>query len=122
MSGKLTPCGNCPFRLDVPGYIRPERGQEIRAALLQGGTFPCHKTVDYSDEDEGDGPRPMGRDERWCAGALITMEHTGGCERNQMVRIASRLGILDLRELDMDAPVAKSWREWRDHLKAGERA
>jgi len=28
------PCRNCPFRIDIPGYLHEERAREIIEALL----------------------------------------------------------------------------------------
>lgn len=111
---KHTPCGNCPFRKDVAAYIRPERGREIRASLQRGGMFPCHKTVDYDDsDDEGEGRVTV--ESIFCGGALALMEKNGGAYQNQMVRISSRLGLLDIDEIDKDT-VPDTWEEWFGHL------
>lgn len=109
-----TPCNNCPFRTDVKPYLRPQRASEIRDALERGGDFPCHKTVDYSD-GEDDGKRT--KDSKFCAGALILMEKDFGAVQNQMVRIGSRLGLIDLDELDMDAPVYEDFDGWEDSFQ-----
>lgn len=115
-----TPCDNCPFRLDRPGFIPPARGREIAQTLAAGGSFDCHKTLDYSGDDEEGEPRRT-RKSQWCAGALIFLEHNGGAERNQMVRISQRLGMLgDLDELDMAAPVPRRLSTWLAHLRKGE--
>lgn len=104
---RTTPCANCPFRSDIRPFIYPERAREI----LEGeGTFPCHKTVDYSvDADDGDGLGGAGRvheKSQQCAGVLIVREHIG--RPNQIMRIAERLGMYDHTKLDMHAPVYKS--------------
>lgn len=112
MPAKLAPCGKCPFRTDVPAYIRLERGREIKRALDGGGMFPCHATVDYNHDSGG----RVTAESRFCAGALVLMEHEGGCYQNQMVRICHRLGDLDLEHLDLEAPVPHSWRDWFEHL------
>lgn len=104
-----TPCPHCPFRTDIRGYLRPERMEEIIDALLDGGTFTCHKTT-VPDEEDGmvDGPNAQ-----HCAGALIFLEHQ---ERpNQMMRIAERLGFYDRTKLDMEAPVPDCEYELIEH-------
>lgn len=114
-----TPCSLCPFRTDVPAYIREARGEEIWESLGRGAMFPCHKTVDYSD-DEGDGR--VTSTSQFCAGALILMEQEwegqGGAMANQMVRICTRIGSppLDLDALNMDAPVFGEVNTWFAHL------
>ena len=96
-----TPCPHCPFRTDIPGYLRPERMEEIVGDLLWGYTFTCHETT-VVDDDDGfemrDGPKAQ-----HCAGALIFLEHQD--RPNQLMRIAERLGRYDRARLDMDAPV-----------------
>lgn len=114
MSGfKLTaPCRDCPFRSDRPFPLRPERGEEIAHALLSDGSFHCHKTVDYSDDE----PSSVGAQE--CAGSLIILERMGA--PHQMMRIAERLGMYDHTKLDMDAPVYDDLDEWVDALYLGD--
>lgn len=112
MRGQMnTPCDNCPFRSDVRPYLRPERGREIWAALQQGGTFPCHKTTVHVETDDGE-DLVSGPDSLWCGGALRLLETRGGADRNQMVRIGERLGIIDLTKLDREAPVYESPEDW----------
>lgn len=97
---KLTkPCDNCPFRIEGGIRLHPERAREIANCFVQepGATFPCHKTVDYSEADE-DGEAPMTRDNQMCAGGLILSEHFG--RPNNMLRMAMRLGLYDPDKLD----------------------
>lgn len=104
------PCDSCPF---CPGRffgLKKERIIEIVNALESGGTFACHKTVDYDDED-GDGRPGTGS---FCAGALVMLEKAQDSEMaplNQYLRICERLGSYDHRKLDMDAPVFDSFEE-----------
>ena len=95
------PCKHCPFRYDIPGFLREERAEEIARDVLRGtGSFPCRKTLDY-DSDDGEG-RETDKTQM-CAGALIFAEH---CEQwGQMMRIVSSLQLLDLNALKMDSPV-----------------
>ena len=113
MKNCVAPCNNCPFRTDVEGYITPDRGREIWADLQRGGEFSCHKTT----EDDGEGNRHSTLKSKFCAGALIMMEHHPlGADQNQMVRIGMRLGLINLEALDMEAPVFKTSEEWFKHL------
>ena len=90
MTGKpLTrPCSDCPFLRGslFENSMHIERAQEIADSLEGGAMFSCHKTVDY---EHG---RP--EQEKWCAGALATMENEGTVMQNQMVRICVRLGMI----------------------------
>lgn len=107
----MKPCANCPFLREQVRMLRPARKREIAAELRRGGWFPCHKTVDYEDSDEGRTTHKS----RWCAGALATMENNprgAGAAENQAVRIAQRLGILDLDKLTGRDLVFGSLREW----------
>lgn len=102
------PCPQCPFRTDIPPYLYPARVRQIEASLVHG-VFPCHKTTDWGDGDDGDGDTeyvPTG-EERHCAGALILLEKTG--RPSQWMRISGRLGDYDRRKLNMAAPVFNSW-------------
>ncbi len=96
----ISPCAMCPFRRNMAErfQLHPERVEEI----LSASTFPCHKTVDYSNDDyEDDGE--ITADSKQCAGFLILHEHE---ERpTQMMRIVERLGLYDRTKLDMDANV-----------------
>jgi hypothetical protein len=72
----VRPCAKCPFRRDVPGYLRPGRVAEI-ATGLERGTFDCHMAPKNNPQH--------------CAGALILLEKKG--QPSQMMRIAERLGL-----------------------------
>lgn len=109
-----TPCRLCPFRSDIDPYLRPERAQEIAQTLLDGGSFACHKTVDYSERDdmpeEEIGQGRVTAASQQCAGALATMERGG--HMGQGARIAARLGLYDPTQLDPNAPVYGSLPDW----------
>lgn len=87
------PCANCPFlRSDKRVDLRRARIKEIHQYMTdaQGASFPCHKTVDYSQDD------PTGQ-ESHCAGGII---YSLMQERpNQLTRIALRLRMIDADEL-----------------------
>ncbi len=93
------PCANCPWRKDVARFLSPERYRELAAVvLLNGESFHCHKTVDYS-EPEGQ----IVDTSKLCAGAMIMARKLGS--DLQIVQIAQRLGIHTEVKLDMEAPV-----------------
>ncbi len=85
------------------------RAREIAGLFTdsRGGSFACHKTVDYVDEDADE--RPMRDGEQICAGGLIFAEKQGAA--NQFVRIMERLGAYDARELRGHEHVFDSLRE-----------
>lgn len=105
------PCPNCPFRTDIPGYLREDRAREIAASLAGGAEFPCHKTT-VPDPDD-DGQNMATSDSQFCAGALIVLEHMG--QPNQMMRIAERFGVYQPAKLDKETPVAYSLTEFVSH-------
>ena len=80
------PCAACPFRKDVPIYLRQSRREEIAQHLYDGIWFPCHNTVEYHDEDDHDTSKAKS-----CAGAVKALALVGGT--TQMDRIAERLGM-----------------------------
>src|SRR5690348_9305882 len=97
------PCPKCPFRTDIPTFLRKARAREIADALTRHQqTFQCHQTVDYSRADDAGNGNDRTPNAQHCAGALIMLEHMG--QPNQMMRIMERLGGYDCRKLDMSAP------------------
>jgi hypothetical protein len=116
-----TPCKRCPFLASRPIPLRPGRVEEIRDSLRDGGSFPCHKTVDYDEagDDIDNGTwNPRGA-ELHCAGALILMDKEGEIGQNQMLRIVMRLGMFNPDELDMDALVFESWDDMINAMEGG---
>lgn len=89
-------CKACPFRNDVPVYLRAERRAEIVRALLDDLTFHCHEYVEHDEDDDGEafvastGPE--------CAGARKALARAGGMSQN--ARIEARLGMLSEEDLD----------------------
>lgn len=107
------PCDNCPFlKAKVDAFRLPRaRKREIANSLRRGQMFPCHKTVNYENDDEG---RVTGKS-RFCAGALLTMNNEDpeqGCMANQMARICARLGEFNPDELQGAELVFSSLDEW----------
>ena len=91
------PCDECPFRADK---IFPlESGQVIE--IVEGGKFPCHKTLNADMEDVGEAAA--------CAGLMILLEKEN--MPNQIMRIGERSGFYDRTKLNMDAPVYASIEE-----------
>lgn len=98
------PCAKCPFRKDVPIYLRADRRREIAEALiLRDETFHCHETVDYRDDDDGETYGDT-TNARPCAGAAKAVMAAGGM--GQMLRIEERLGLVDPQKIaERGAPV-----------------
>ena len=92
------PCSSCPFLREGGVKLRKSRIREIAGVMTssRGGTFPCHKSVDYTDG--GSPGRPGQENEIHCAGALIFAEKHD--RPTQMMRIAERLGLYDRTQLD----------------------
>ncbi len=104
-----SPCANCPFRNDRPGFLSKGRPKEIADSIRGGAEFACHKTTKFKDGEEGPEHVPHAG-EQMCAGALILMVKTGTV--NQMARIVYRLGMLNLDALNLKAPVYDTWAEF----------
>lgn len=100
-----TPCENCPFRTDIRGYLREDRIREIAESLFRGASFPCHKTTEAWEDDDGDSDMVESEDSQQCAGAEIFLAKQG--MSTQMSRIAERLG-MKVSKLNMKAPVCRS--------------
>lgn len=98
----VRPCVHCPFRSDIPGYLHPERAEEIAASVVERGEpFPCHETTVPADDEEFEMMATPGS--QHCAGVLILNEKLR--RPGQLARIAGRLRVYDYRKLDMTAPV-----------------
>lgn len=108
------PCTNCPFlRSEKRVNLRYDRIAEIHNYMTaaQGGSFPCHKTVEHDDDDGEYVPRPG---EQHCLGGLIYALAQGS--PNQLTRVALRLGVVDADELlKHKGIVFSSLGEWQRH-------
>jgi len=94
------PCDACPF-LNTPNM---KRGFTLRRLKeFASSEFPCHKTADVVDDDDGSSEFQATKNSLHCAGALIFNEKRG--HANQMMRICERLGMYDRTKLDMNANV-----------------
>lgn len=103
------PCARCPFRKDVPVYLRADRREEIADSLYAGQDFPCHATVTYKD-GQGESTADTSRSVT-CAGAAKALMLTGGT--TQLMRIAERLGAADLDATAERGAEVWSLDEWR---------
>lgn len=112
--GMTTPCAHCPFRTDVPPFIKAVRVRQIQRSL-ERGEFPCHKTT---EPDDAEGSPQSSADEIHCAGALILMEKSR-CV-GQMQLMAKRCGMYDPTQLNLDAPVYATFDEMYEAHKAAE--
>lgn len=99
------PCLRCPFRTDVPGYLRRGRAVEIATAIAKGAEFACHQTT-VPDPNDDNALRDDPHASKQCAGALIVMEKAE--TPNQAARVAERIGLYDRDRMDLDAPVFDS--------------
>lgn len=111
------PCAECPFRSDIRPYLHPDRARGITDAILRDGvTFTCHKHLNgESDEDkERYTPAP---DDQHCAGAMILLQKMD--RPNQIMQVASRLGLWSPDRLKMDAPVFASDDEMVEAMRSG---
>lgn len=105
--GIRTPCKDCPFRTDVPGYLRRSRAEQIVKGLSDpnGGEFPCHETMPWTDS-------PIAK-AKVCAGSILTTERDQG--PNQMHRISYRVNAYDPSIMNRDAPVFDSFEAFVEH-------
>lgn len=102
------PCKHCPFRTNIKGYLRKERVVEIAHSVLSGHLFPCHKTTEAIEDDDGNEDMAATENSQECAGAAIFAAKHGAS--SQMSRIAERLG-LPVAKLNMRAKVCSSLSE-----------
>lgn len=65
------PCQHCPFRIDVHPFLHPDRAYEIAAAAENPySDFPCHKTTESVEDDDGSGEMMRVESSKECAGFL----------------------------------------------------
>ena len=104
------PCDDCPFRKVDGIALTKERIKEISRCMLdsQGGTFPCHRTVDYEGGDESE--------EVHCAGALAYALKQDTLP--QIARIVERMGDMNANAI-LDNSGDLVWDSERQWLKHG---
>ena|ERR1041385_6937449 len=95
------PCDQCPF-LDTPRNRRAFTLRRLQEFAGQG-IFPCHKTAETVEDEDGSSSYEATDKSVVCAGMLIFNEKRD--QPNQMMRIAERLGSYDMRKLNMNANV-----------------
>lgn len=102
------PCRDCPFRVDIPGYLRGSRARDIIDDLLNNDMhgFPCHKTIETVDGEDGFCETMATDESQQCAGALALTYKLG--RPNVAARLAVFTGDLDLDTLDEKGQVAAS--------------
>lgn len=69
--------GSCPFGKQSPqGMIRRERAEEIAQSINNGSSFQCHKTVEYTDDEDQFGNQIVDdTNSAYCAGAILVQEN-----------------------------------------------
>lgn len=104
------PCKDCPFRSDAPHHgLSLATSRRILDDILGDTGFPCHKTVDYSEE----GQWRLTEKTTHCVGAVIFTEHVrpGGFKGNLSFR-STALFSDELNDLDFQTPVFKTVEEF----------
>ena len=107
------PCNLCPFRSDENSirFADEERAMEIVMSALFHG-FPCHKTADYAEGEEGQGGYVFGQASQHCAGFLIMRLKEDSRNPWPAINVDSEI-ISRLREsLDLNSPVFPSIKEF----------
>lgn len=92
------PCPKCPFRKDVPIYLRAGRREEIAESVRDGSDFYCHQTTVPGLDDDGEETLTTDSTSSICAGAAKALMAAGGT--TQMMRISERLGMADLDKIE----------------------
>lgn len=111
------PCGNCPFRLELPIELGPGRADEIAASLQDDwGSFTCHKTNEFDEEGN---PRvtPASRE---CGGAMATQLREGRPSVGYRLAVAHGWQVMSLPQA-LAAPVFDTLAEWAEAMRARSR-
>lgn len=114
------PCDNCPFRRanHHTFALSLERRKEIAASLRAEQVFPCHKTTEYFEDEDGEGDLRGTARSHFCAGALAVMDNDpelsklGGCRFSMGARIHAMFGRFQPDELRGHDLVFGSLDEW----------
>jgi len=65
------PCQHCPFKTNVKPFLHPDRAADIAyAAQNPYSDFPCHKTLGYVENEEGEEDTARTEESKECAGFL----------------------------------------------------
>lgn len=65
------PCGPCPYSRSKTLWLHPERASDFaNLAANPYNDFPCHKTADLREDDEGSGKYVAGAQSMTCNGFL----------------------------------------------------
>jgi hypothetical protein len=112
------PCVNCPFRKGQGELFQLPAGRLTE--IFEAGAFPCHKTVDYDeDEDTGEEIHSMEQAQQ-CAGLMALLWREG--RPNQIMRVAMRIEDLEPDDLDPDGKAYATFAEAREaHGSKGRR-
>jgi len=99
---RTKPCNNCPFRVDIPGYLSGAQAQHIIDDLVSDdfGWFACHKSTDTNEEGE----RVCVDTTQQCVGSLHLLMKSNAI--NVATRLAAAMGEIDLDTLTGSEEVA----------------
>ncbi len=106
-----TPCPECPFLIGS-GFTYESLEEHA------SGEFACHKACDIDEDEDSETSGcyvPRSDKTPHCAGALIFLELQN--RPHQMMRICERLGLYDMRKLNMSAPVVRSRKDCRKETR-----
>lgn len=96
------PCSNCPFIKGTTMVLNPGRMEGIVEHLRDDyNVFPCHKTTQHDETEEGESITVPHEKEQACMGALAyTLKHHKNLP--VMARIAIRFGKLDPKQIEVN--------------------
>jgi hypothetical protein len=73
------PCGRCPYTRTNTLWLHPERAEDFAYnAANPYNDFPCHKTAELAEDDEGCGEYVFGRKSLTCCGFLSLQVNENG--------------------------------------------
>jgi hypothetical protein len=99
---RTKPCDNCPFRVDIRGYLHGERARQLIDDLLADdfAWFGCHKSTATTEEGE----RVCVDTTQQCVGSLHMLMRSNAI--NVATRLAAAVGEIDLDALTGSEKVA----------------
>lgn len=106
------PCSNCPFIKGTTMELQPGRMEGIVETLQSDySVFPCHKTTQHGEDEDGESITVPHDKEQACMGALAYMQHHHGV-LPVMARLAIRFGELKYETIEVNCKKLEEPGKW----------
>lgn len=106
------PCKDCPFIKNTPMHLSPGRMDGIVEAIKDDLTvFPCHKTTQFDETEDGEDITVRHDKEQACAGALAySLKHYDRIP--VLARLAILMKSISLRDIERNFDTLEEPGKW----------